>query len=479
VRLHWALLSVALGARLLAAPAHGGAITAAGHALHFEGIAPPATTALRFAMGPRAASEAFGGREESTLTAHLLAPLQERGTVAMWLCPDRTYRSGRTTRYAEHRLLEIDQLVALSLVVEPESVTLYVGWGPRREVVTPGARGVRRSLAYDQSLRVILPEFPAAWHHLAVTWDAARGEANVFLDGTPYERPGSTIDRWTANRGENLTLHLSPDLLYADVRVRSTPLAGDELKAMVGPERWGALDDWLGVRDLGPLTADGLRGRVIYARNLESADDTRDWVLEGPGETTFAANGMTMRSKRPDGPNGHVVYWAPDEFPADFMAEFDFEVLTEHGLNILFFAARGVDGEDALATTLTRRDGTFIQYTHGDLNSYHISYFANSPNDARSVANLRKNSGFFLLANGPVGVAAGGRGEVHHALLVKSGGHIRMAVDGRVIIAFKDDGIRAGPVWQGGKIGFRQMQWSATRYHRLRISAVRAEPPQL
>ena len=57
--------------------------------------------------------------------------------------------------------------------------------------------------------------------------------------------------------------------------------------------------------------------------------------------------------------------------------------------------------------------------------------------------------------------------------MIKQGTRIRMAVDGDIIIDFTDDGRRAGPVLAGGKLGFRQMQWSSTRYHNLRIYEVK------
>jgi hypothetical protein len=390
-----------------------------------------------------------------------------------WFRTDRTYRSGATTDYFEQRLVEIDDLVTASFVVEPESVTLYIGWGQRRDITTAGARGVRRGIAFDQIIRVILPEWPGpAWHHVAICWDAPAGKANAYLDGTPYERPGSSVDSWSARPGRAATLHLGSRFALAGLRVSPDPNPENTLAGFVGPEHRGALDRLLGVSDLGPLDVANRRGALLYQRSLEKADDIRGWVLEGPGDVTFGPGGMTMKSLRPDGPNGHLVHWIDRELPADFIAEFDFEILTEHGLNILFFGGRGTEGQDAFDPGLTKRDATFIQYTHGDLNTYHISYFANSPNDARSVANLRKNSGFYLLANGPVGVVRGGLGETHHATLLKEGPHIRMAVDGRLIIDFTDDGRRAGPVWSGGKIAFRQMQWSATRYHNLRIYRV-------
>jgi hypothetical protein len=166
------------------------------------------------------------------------------------------------------------------------------------------------------------------------------------------------------------------------------------------------------------------------------------------------------------------VHWCPEEFPERFWAEWEFELLSEQGLCIVFFAARGQGGRDVFDPTLAPRNGIFRQYHSGDIDCYHVSYFANTPGSARRVANLRKNAGFYLVANGPVGVAAARAGEVHRAVLVKDGARIRLAVDGRTIIDHTDDGVRAGPVWAGGKIGLRQMQWTVGRYRNFRVFAL-------
>ncbi len=462
-------------------PAHAATATlsVAGDRLQAAGLdLPPSVPSLHFVAGPVGGLTGFAAATDTTIQGVLSAPLQERGSVGFWFHTDQFYRSGKATPYFEQRLLELEDLLGISLVAEPESVTLYIGWGKRRDIVTPGARGVRRGLAFDQVIRVILPEFPGpAWHHLMVNWDATLGEANAFVDGTPYQIPGTRIESWKTSSARHLTVHAGPRFPLAGIRIADAPIDPAALPQTVGAGRWGALDTLLGVSDLGPLDAASLRRRLLYENALERATDTQGWRLEGPGAVEHDARGLGLRSTRPNGPNGHVVYWVDREFPADCVVEFDFEVLTEHGLNILFFAARGTEGQDALSGGLTTRDGTFIQYTHGDLNSYHISYFANSPNDPRSVANLRKNSGFFLLANGPVGTTRGGLGKTHHAQLVKDGAHIQMAVDGRLIIDFTDDGQRAGPVWGAGYLGFRQMQWSATRYHNLRVYALAPAGP--
>jgi hypothetical protein len=182
---------------------------------------------------------------------------------------------------------------------------------------------------------------------------------------------------------------------------------------------------------------------------------------------------MEMKSQRPDGPIGHIVHWCPQKFPGSFVAEWDFEILSDNGLCIVFFSAWGKGGKSIFDPSLKPRNGTFEHYTNGDINCYHISYFAYTPNQPRGVSNLRKNSGFYVVSNGPIGVLGASGGRTHKAVLVKDGARIRMAVDGRVIIDYVDDGQRAGPVWGDGCIGLRQMQWTHGRYRNFKVSALR------
>jgi len=378
---------------------------------------------------------------------------------------------------SEQLLLELPGLLSVSFVTEQASINLYIGWGRRRDTVTSGATGTRRGIQFDRLIRVLLPEWPGpGWHHVAVNWDALAGESNAFLDGTPYHIRGAKIAPWEHEPVDRLRLNPGGRFALANVRIAPEPLPEAALRPLVGDAHWGRLDRLLGVKGYGRLDPELLRGTELYFRSLATSGDVTDWVLEGPGELRFRDGWMEMKSLRPDGPNGHIVFWPRADFPERILVEFDFEVLSRHGLNILFFGARGHQNRDIFDPTLKKRDGTFIDYTHGDIDSYHISYFANAPAEPRAVANLRKNSGFFLLANGPVALVAGGSGNVHHATLLKEGARLRMAIDREVIIDFTDDGHRAGPVWGAGKIGFRQMQWSASRYRNLRVSALRQGP---
>lgn len=424
--------------------------------------------------GPRTGLTGYSAESPTTIVARLASPVSNRGSLAFWFRTDRAYQSGTATEETEQTLVELPGLLSVCFVTEEASINLYIGWGTRRDTVSRGATGIRKGIKFDRLIRVLLPEWPGpAWHHVAINWDSLAGESNAFVNGTSYHIRGAKIEPWICPPADELRIRPGGRYAIADLHVAPDILPESSLKQLVGNKYWGTLDRLLGVAGYGRLDPSTHRGEAIYTRRLDNPRDVADWVMEGPGEIRFRDGWMELQSSRPNGPNGHIVFWPPPDFPDRVLVEFDFEVLSEHGLNILFFAARGNENRDIFDPALKKRDGTFIDYTHGDIDSYHVSYFANAPAEPRAVANLRKNSGFFLLGNGPVGLAAGGSGNIHHATLLKDGAHLQMAVDGEIIIDFNDEGERAKPVWGAGKIGFRQMQWSSCRYRNLRISTLK------
>jgi hypothetical protein len=424
---------------------------------------PPAPTRYRALPGPRGDLTGLAATGAPiALAGTLPEPLRDRGSLQFWFRTDQIYRTGSAAPKFTEKLVELPGALTVSFVAEQNALTLFVEWqGKRAEV-------------FERHIRVILPEFPGpAWHHVAVNWDGPAGRVNAFLDGTPYHlATGAKEPPLPVPPATGLTLHLGRFAL-AEVHLTATPVAENELRALVGDAAWGALDRLLGVRDYGPAPLESARGARLYAAALGGPADTRGWVIEGPATVEFQDGWMQMKSQRPDGPEGHLVHWCPVEFPERFWAEWDFELLGEQGLCIVFFAARGQGGRDVFDPSLAPRNGIFRQYHSGDIDCYHVSYFANTPGSARRVANLRKNSGFYLVANGPVGVTAARAGEVHRAVLVKDGARLRMAVDGRTIIDHTDDGRRAGPIWAGGKIGLRQMQWTVGRYRNFQVYALK------
>jgi hypothetical protein len=197
----------------------------------------------------------------------------------------------------------------------------------------------------------------------------------------------------------------------------------------------------------------------IYQTSFDDPAELKNWRLEGGKSMTIADGKLILESApgsvKSEADANHLVCWLTKEVPGDFLLEFSLRPQNrKQGLNIVFFNARGIHGESIFDPSLQPRNGLFRQYHHGDLNNYHISYWAGD----RGTANVRKNYGFHLVAVGKDLVAGAPADAFQTIRLYKRGGTIRLMVDDVISVAYDDDGKTYGPVWnQSGWIGLRQM----------------------
>jgi hypothetical protein len=201
----------------------------------------------------------------------------------------------------------------------------------------------------------------------------------------------------------------------------------------------------------------------IYQSSFDDPALLKDWRLEG-GKKMSVAGGKLILESNDEGPTAtntnHLVCWLAKEIPADFLLEFSVRPRSRSdGLNIVFFNARGIHGENIFDPALSPRSGVFAQYHSGDLKNYHISYWASTLEQGpRGDANVRKNPGFQLVAVGRDLVTAGAAGTFQTIRLYKREGVVRLMVDDVVSVAFDDDGQTNGPIWNhSGWLGLRQM----------------------
>ncbi len=208
---------------------------------------------------------------------------------------------------------------------------------------------------------------------------------------------------------------------------------------------------------------------MTYHNPLSGPDDLDGFRLEGDGAMSFPQGRLRLESLRPpeDGQAANIVLWCPEDFGPDVTVEWNFWPVREPGLAILFFHARGRNGEDLF--DLAPRTGPYEQYHHGDLDAYHVSYFRRMwPSERRlHICNLRKSYGFHLVAQGPDPLPAvpDAQGPYEMRLTVQ-GGEITFAVAGLVSFRWHDDAPLAG-----GRIGFRQMAPLIGEYADLRVTA--------
>ena len=216
------------------------------------------------------------------------------------------------------------------------------------------------------------------------------------------------------------------------------------------------------------------KGKLIYENPLAREEDLKDFVLEGKARMSFPEGRLRLENAESEtlGQKANYVLWCRETFPADFLLEIDFLPVREPGLAMLFFSAAGRDGRDLFDPDLSPRTGEYIQYHHGDINAFHLSFFRRKEKDERSfhTCNLRKSYGFYLVAQGadPIPDAADAE-DMYRLTLMKCGPEIRFAVNGLEVLTFRDDGESYGALLGGGCIGLRQLAPMIGEYAHLRI----------
>ena len=212
--------------------------------------------------------------------------------------------------------------------------------------------------------------------------------------------------------------------------------------------------------------------KLIYENPLSCPEDVENFHMEGRAEVSFPENKMRLCSALDEslGQKANFVYWCDHDFPADLCIRWNFTPIKEPGLCILFFAARGRNGEDLFSPSLKTRTGEYEMYHHGDIDAYHISYFRRKWEEERSfhTCNLRKSYGFRLAATGadPIPSVCDAK-PFYRMEISKRGGRIGFFIDGMPVLRWTDRD--AGPVLGEGKIGFRQMAPLCAEYSLLQV----------
>ncbi len=217
--------------------------------------------------------------------------------------------------------------------------------------------------------------------------------------------------------------------------------------------------------------------KLIYENPLGCEEDIKGFVLEGSASLSFPEGKLRMENalSAAEGQKANYVLWCPEEFPSDVRIEWKFRPIKEPGLAILFFAAKGRDGGDIFDESLSKRTGEYVQYHHGDIDAFHVSYFRRKEPDERALhtCNLRKSYGFHLVAQGgdPIPDADECR-DMYRIALEKRGDTVRFLVEEVEVFRYVDDGETYGPRLAGGKIGFRQLAPMIAEYADLKVYAL-------
>jgi len=338
-------------------------------------------------------------------------------------------------------------------------------------------------------------------YHLVVTWDLAEQDVRLYIQGV---RQGD-MSHWGADGPRIADPGKGPARFGGDARHDGnvlSPVTARQVRIYDEVLTAGQVQARAGELELPPLSGEG---RTVYERGLDLNGITlsplfetdfskepdwvheetllegekrvklpkAEWVLEGPkASLTSVDQGIRLATSAPDDrKDGHIVLWLTREVPGDFLFEYSFSPENhEKGLGIVFFNARNPNGNSLFDLDLPVRRGRFREYIIGDINSYHVSPWAADDKNLRRTANMRKNSGFYIVSIGNDLIGGSGPGP-HTVRILKRGGHVQVESNGVLALEYKDNGKAQGPVYdQPGLIGLRFMAHSrSVVVHSLKI----------
>ncbi|HCK10285.1 MAG TPA: DUF1961 domain-containing protein [Candidatus Latescibacteria bacterium] len=216
---------------------------------------------------------------------------------------------------------------------------------------------------------------------------------------------------------------------------------------------------------------------TLYENALTDPTDVVGFRMEGEAAVTFPQGRMRMENCRDpgEGQAANFVYWCPEDFQSDITVTWDWWPVREPGLCILFFSAKGREGQNLFDSSLDERAGEYKQYHSSDINALHVSYFRRKASDERAfqTCNLRKSHGFHLVCQGadPLPSVCDAT-PPYHIKLIKCENHVVFSINELLIFDWVDDETTYGPILGGGKIGFRQMAPLIGEYANLVVSGV-------
>ena len=390
-------------------------------------------------------------------------PVSTRGTVSFVIETDKTYRNGTWEHEFRQALVELPGLGISGFVRTYDNVTVAFNF----------LNGEDHSGFF-----ILLDELPGpSKYHFLFTWDAEKGLADAYINGMLFRTENPRYYRPWEVKGVATSYRVVPGpIRVSGLGVYDTYIPEDRIAGYVPETFMGRMAPIVDYKTkVPPIDLAGRKGVRIYASKMAHPSDMEDWVMEGPGEIAFVDNVMQMRSmipEPPQGTNGHFNVWCPVEFPEKFIAEWEYKPVSEHGISLIFFAAKGKNGEDIFDPLLPERDGHFQKYINDAIRNYWIVFYSNHTRMRTSniaTTYICKSGKSSLCAMGRIGIMPGDDG-FHHLRLIKDGPHIQLQVDGKVVLDFIDPGTdRWGSILGSGKFSFRQMAFTVGAYRNFSV----------
>ena len=186
---------------------------------------------------------------------------------------------------------------------------------------------------------------------------------------------------------------------------------------------------------------------VIYENAINSAEDIKEFYIEGDGDISFDSGVMRIIGRE------EVAIWCPKTLPADVRIDWDFRAISGLGASELIFAAKQSRDERSLDAFLL----SFYRRRNANDRSFHTS-------------KLYKNGDGLLIKGADPLPEPSEEMLWYHMSVVKRAKEVFFGVNNLEILHFHDDGIIHGDVLTGGNFAFRQTGDLMSEYRNLKVT---------
>lgn len=320
-----------------------------------------------------------------------------------------------------------------------------------------------------------------SWYHLALTWDRAARRLAIYLNGM---LAGLNLQAENFEEAAPLLYVGNPMMLLRELRIEDREARADEIAAQYRAGQPAANEET--DADLRRLLEPAFGAPLdlrrdaswspVFERAFTRPGDLEGWLRQGPSEKymhdfrmEITPEGLYLKTPAQIENETRMYLWSPANFEGDQWIEFDFRLESPKGLALLVLCASGMQREDYITDHGLPANGG-MGFILRDLRNYHWEF-------VRRVEAMRPDVETQYLAKNPFGrrlhCGAIPRLEEDRWVrlrMIKAGPRLHGSMDGRTVFDVTDSPFdNNGPVYNFGRIAFRQMYHTALRYRNLTV----------
>jgi hypothetical protein len=327
------------------------------------------------------------------------------------------------------------------------------------------------------------------WYQLAVTWDDVAKSASLFVNGVLVGKSDIFNKDFHRDKAGDALYAGCPALCHGEIEFYDQALSGAELYRQyraAAPDYDPAIEKELRHHFEGtelekftfkPEAAGWTKQFDIDFQN--PVEQIKEFYIQGQADSvkpTGHPEGLLIET--PNVPYGtpesfpkQVYIWSNRTFEGNIYVEFEWKALKPNGLSLLMIHASGMTREDFMADYPKKTSGTMNAVHAENVRNYHWEYYREM-NDVRNdtgTAFSRKNPFAYRIGFGSA-PAPFTINEWHKAQLVQSGGKIRGAIDGKILLEIDDNSrTNTGCILNYGHIAIRCMVHTAMVFRNLKV----------